>query len=74
MRADEEYFAKYFQYRVPRKQKKGGEGDFEDEEAEMDAYADEIFEKQLQDGDIDDDDEEDFLDDDGNFRDYLFEY
>jgi hypothetical protein len=39
----------------------------------MDAYADEIFEKQLQDGDIDDDDEDDFLDDDGTGS-YLFQY
>jgi len=64
VRADEEYFAKYFQYRVPRKQKKGGEEEFEDEEAGMDAYADKIFEQQLQDnGDFDDDDD-DFLEDD----------
>jgi len=64
VRADEEYFAKYFQYRVPRKQKKGGEEEYEDDEAGMDAYADKIFEQQLQDnGDFDDDDD-DLLDDD----------
>ena len=67
MRADEEYFAKYFQYRVPRKQKKLGGGDFEDEEAEMDAYADKIFEQQLQENDEDFDDDDDLLDDDGIF-------
>lgn len=57
IRADEEYFVKYFQNRVPRQKK--GVSDL-GEEAEMDAYADKIFEQQLR--DMDGEDDEDIFD------------
>ena len=66
MRPEEEYFSKYFEQKAktqkPKKKKKGGEeGDMEDE-AEMDAFADELFERELAKGDDDIDDDDDFMD------------
>ena len=63
-RPEEGYFAKYFEHKTlyKRKQKKEKKGDIDDE-MEEDAFADELFEKQLQGGVADDeDDDEDFLD------------
>ncbi len=67
VRPEEEYFTKYFEQKAktqkPKKKKKAREGEDleEEEEEEMDAFADELFERELA-KDVDEDDELDMMD------------